>query len=258
MYLRLKEVERWADSMAELGFESRTRRCQNQCLATALESFSSTTWPLDLPDAVGTKLEGVNTSSSGENVDNRSHSAETFSGDEQDVIKPVTCYDHPKDHLEMGTLPNELFRWCRCPCLIPIMSVFIITDGWAGSISECLQNEQLGESEWPCSLLLCRLLAHTRAFFFLPLYFFNWRIIALQNFVVFVIYQQRMSYILYRGMSIDPAIGTPVSPPFWTSSLNLPPSPSPSHPSRLSQSPCLSSLGHTANSCWLSTLHMVL
>lgn len=115
--------------MAELGFESRTRRRQNQCLATALESFSSTTWPLDSPDAVGTKLEGVNTSSSGENVDNRSHSAETFSGDEQDAIKPVTCYDHPKDHLEMETLPNELFRWCRCPCLIPIMSVFIITDG---------------------------------------------------------------------------------------------------------------------------------
>lgn len=70
----------------------------------------------------------MNTSSSGETVDNRSHSAETLNGDEQDAIKPVTCYDHPKDHLEMETLPNELFRWCRCPCLIPIMSMFIIID----------------------------------------------------------------------------------------------------------------------------------
>lgn len=62
--------------MAELGYESRTRRRQNQCLATTLEFFS-TTWSLDSLDAVGTKLEGMNTSSSGENVDNRSHSAES-------------------------------------------------------------------------------------------------------------------------------------------------------------------------------------
>ena len=39
----------------------------------------------------------------------------------------------------------------------------------------------------------------------------------------------------------------------------LPPeTPSPSHPSRLSQSPCLSSLSHTANSHWLLILHIVL
>ena len=36
--------------------------------------------------------------------------------------------------------------------------------------------------------------------------------------------------------------------------LNFPPTPC--HPSRLSQSPSLSSLSHTANSCWLSVLHM--
>ena len=39
-----------------------------------------------------------------------------------------------------------------------------------------------------------------------------------------------------------------ISDPFWTSL----PSPSPSHLSRLIQSPCLSFLRHTANSCWLS------
>ena len=50
------------------------------------------------------------------------------------------------------------------------------------------------------------------------------------------------------------AIRTPMSPPSETSL----PSPSPPHPSRLSQSPCLSSLSHTANFHWLPILHMVL
>ena len=45
-----------------------------------------------------------------------------------------------------------------------------------------------------------------------------------------------------------------VSPPSWTS---LPLSPA-SHPSSLLQSPNLSSLSHTANSYWLSILHMVM
>ena len=42
--------------------------------------------------------------------------------------------------------------------------------------------------------------------------------------------------------------------------LNVPslPSPSPSYPSRLIQSPYLSFLSHTANSLWLSILHMVM
>ena len=40
--------------------------------------------------------------------------------------------------------------------------------------------------------------------------------------------------------------------------LNLLPSPSPSHPSRLIQNPCLSFLSHIANSCWLSILHIFL
>ena len=57
-------------------------------------------------------------------------------------------------------------------------------------------------------------------------------------------------YLLYRILWFsvihqqESAIGTPMSPPSQTS----PPSPSPSHPSRLSQSPCLSFLSHTANS----------
>ena len=45
-----------------------------------------------------------------------------------------------------------------------------------------------------------------------------------------------------------------MSPPSWTS---LPP-PTPSHPSRLLQSPGLISLSHTAISHWISILHMVM
>ena len=45
-----------------------------------------------------------------------------------------------------------------------------------------------------------------------------------------------------------------MSPYSWTSF----PSPSPSHPFRLIQSPCLSSLSHRANSHWLSILHKVI
>ena len=76
-------------------------------------------------------------------------------------------------------------------------------------------------------------------FFYL---FFHWKIVVLQNFVVF--YQT----------SHESAIGIHISFPFWTSL----PSPSPSHPSRLIQSPCLSFLSRTANSHWLSILHMVM
>ena len=66
--------------------------------------------------------------------------------------------------------------------------------------------------------------------------------------------------LLYRILlfSVKPqhesAIGMHISPPFWTSL----PSPSPSQPSRLTQSPCLSFLSHSADSRWLSTLHMVM
>ena len=49
----------------------------------------------------------------------------------------------------------------------------------------------------------------------------------------------------------ESALGALISHP---SQASLP-SPSSSHPSRLSQSPCLSSLSHIANSHWLSTLY---
>ena len=52
----------------------------------------------------------------------------------------------------------------------------------------------------------------------------------------------------------ESVIGIPISPPSWNSLL----SPSPFYPSRLLQSPHLSCLGHTANSHWLSILHMVM
>ena len=64
--------------------------------------------------------------------------------------------------------------------------------------------------------------------------FFNWRIIALQNFVVFC---QISTWIRYRYTYV---------PSLWSSL----PSPSPSYLSRLLQGPYLSSLNHTSNSHW--------
>ena len=73
-------------------------------------------------------------------------------------------------------------------------------------------------------------------------FIFYWRIIALQNFIVFC---QISTWISHRHT-------------YNSSLLNLLPSPSPSHPSRLIHSPCLSFLSHTANSHWLPILHMVM
>ena len=67
--------------------------------------------------------------------------------------------------------------------------------------------------------------------------FSYWRIIALQNFVVFC---QTSTWISHRYAYIP-----------------LPFEPLPIPPSRLIQSPCLSFLSHIANSRWLSILHMV-
>ena len=66
---------------------------------------------------------------------------------------------------------------------------------------------------------------------------FNWRIVALQNFVVFC---QTSTWINHR------LIGIPISPLSWTSL----PSSSPPHPSRLIKSPSLCFLRHRANSHW--------
>ena len=66
--------------------------------------------------------------------------------------------------------------------------------------------------------------------------------IALQNFVVSCHTSIRISH-RYTNVSFL---------------LNLPPILLPILPFSLLQSPCLSSLSHTANFCWLSILHMVL
>ena len=78
------------------------------------------------------------------------------------------------------------------------------------------------------------------------------------DFLIFIYLFFTEALLLYRILlfSVKPqhesAIGTHLSPPFY--SLQLP---CPYHPSRLIQSPCLSFLSHAANSCWLSILHMV-
>jgi len=72
--------------------------------------------------------------------------------------------------------------------------------------------------------------------------YFNWRMIALQNFVVSCHTSTRISHRYTNVPSL----------------LDLPPISLPIPPFSLSQSPCLSSLSHTANSRRLSILHMVL
>jgi len=69
----------------------------------------------------------------------------------------------------------------------------------------------------------------------LMFFIFNWRIIALQNYVGFY---QTSTWISHR-LHMTPLTWTSLSPP------------SPPHPSRLLLSPGLSSLSHTANSHWL-------
>ena len=76
--------------------------------------------------------------------------------------------------------------------------------------------------------------------FFLIVYF-NWRMIALQYWLGFCLIT---TWISHRYTYVP-------------SLLNLPPTPTPSHSSRLSQSTSLGSLSHTANSHWLYTLHRV-
>ena len=72
--------------------------------------------------------------------------------------------------------------------------------------------------------------------------FLNRRIIALQN----LSFSAKCQH--------ESIIGTHMSPPSQTCL----PFPSPSHPCRPPQSPCLSSLRHKATSHWLPILHMVI
>ena len=73
------------------------------------------------------------------------------------------------------------------------------------------------------------------------LFILNWKIITLQYCAGFC---HTSAWISHRYMYV-------LSP--WTSL----PHPTPCYPSRLSQSPGLSSLSHMANSHWLSILHMI-
>ena len=75
----------------------------------------------------------------------------------------------------------------------------------------------------------------------------NWSLLLIEGLLLYRI-------LLFSVKQQESAIGIQMFPPSWTSL----PSPSPSHPSRLSQSPCWSSLSYTANLHWLSVLHMVM
>ena len=90
----------------------------------------------------------------------------------------------------------------------------------------------------------CILLCHL--FFFLEELLLkkkiNWRIIALQNFMVFCHTSTRISHRYTYVPSLP----------------DLSPMALPTLPFSLSQSSCLSSLSHTANSHWLSVLHRIL
>ena len=79
-------------------------------------------------------------------------------------------------------------------------------------------------------------------FFKKILFIFNWRIIALRCCVGFC---HTSTWISHGSISV-------------AFLLSLPPTPTPSHPSWLSQSTKWNSLPHTANSHWLSILYMVM
>ena len=97
-----------------------------------------------------------------------------------------------------------------------------------------------------------RLSSHS--FYFMKLQLSCWSYLSVFFFINFIERQLLYRILLFSVTSQhESAIGIHIPLPFWTSL----PSPSPSHGSRLIQSPCLSFLSHTANSCWLSILHMV-
>ena len=100
-----------------------------------------------------------------------------------------------------------------------------------------IESIWLGVVLWS-TFSLSLLIGAFKAVSFLILFFFNWRIIALQHCVGFF---HTLTWISH------------MSPHFWMSF----PSPTSSHPSRLLQNPSLSSLSHAANSHWTSILHMI-
>ena len=111
---------------------------------------------------------------------------------------------------------------------------------WEGSGAQ----GTLTQGCWECKMV--QPLGKSCVFYFLSffkkkLFLFYQRMIALQNSVVFC----------------QPSTWNSRRYTYIPSCLNLPPISRPSHLSRLIQSSCLSFLSHTANSRWLSILHMV-
>ena len=71
--------------------------------------------------------------------------------------------------------------------------------------------------QWPLGrLIYLSTVVENLHFFFLPLYFFNWRIFALQNFLVFGHISTKIShrYTLLCPFPPEPSI-SPSIPPFW-------------------------------------------
>ena len=102
------------------------------------------------------------------------------------------------------------------------------------------QNLQRGKVNYEKQMKIWTITCSIRcSFLFFPLFIFSGKIIALYYCVSF---RHTSTRISHRYTYV---------PPFVT----LPPT---SHPSRLLQSSSLSSLSHTANSHWLSILHMVM
>ena len=133
---------------------------------------------------------------------------------------------HQRLFQEGGWSTEYPCSWTLFPKLRGMFALALFHPYYA-QLGVCLMDDFMLLSDFSSDLLLL-----SSSF-----YFFNWRIIALQNFVVFC---QTSTWLSHRY---------PYIPSLWTS---------PFHPSRLIQSPCLSSLRHTANFHWLSVLHIVM
>ena len=161
-----------------------------------------------------------------------------------------------------SVMPSNQFILCRpfllLPSIFPSIRVFsnesLLRIRWPKywSFSVSPSNEYSGlisfRMDWFVLLAVQRtlksFLQHYIFFFCHFIYIFSWRIVALQNFVVFYQTSTKISHRYTHIPSLPNQTSLPV--------------PSPPHLYRLSQSSCLCSLSHTANSQWLSILQMVL
>ena len=148
-------------------------------------------------------------------------------------------FSHPMDYL----------NWSIVICNITLVSM-------VQNISTFIHYAPLSYYKIMVIFPCCIIYPCVFIFFFFNLSFY-WRIIALQNFAIFshtpIWISHRYTYISQFYCEIKLLLWDKISP--FRNSLSLP---SPSHPSRLIQSPCLSFLSYTENSCCLSILHMVM